>query len=134
MNVTVKTPAEQDKMRAAGRLAASVLDMIEPYVQPGVTTDELDKLAAVHDHHAVARLSDHPQVMADDQHAHPESLAQIGERFIFEVKSGPSLPRTSVSSPSQRSAARKYGRQSSHDQPRLPSCAQWSKSSGWPRT
>src|SRR5712671_3514339 len=43
MNVTVKTPAEQDKMRAAGRLAASVLDMIEPFVQPGATTDELDK-------------------------------------------------------------------------------------------
>jgi methionyl aminopeptidase len=43
MNVTIKTPAEQDKMRAAGRLAASVLDMIEPFVQPGVTTDELDK-------------------------------------------------------------------------------------------
>jgi methionyl aminopeptidase len=30
-------------MRAAGRLAASVLDMIEPFVQPGVSTDELDK-------------------------------------------------------------------------------------------
>jgi methionyl aminopeptidase len=43
MNVTIKTPAEQDKMRDAGRLAASVLDMIEPFVQPGVTTDELDK-------------------------------------------------------------------------------------------
>jgi methionyl aminopeptidase len=43
MNITIKTPAEQDKMRAAGRLAASVLDMIEPFVKPGVTTDELDK-------------------------------------------------------------------------------------------
>ncbi|MEA3173268.1 MAG: methionyl aminopeptidase [Gammaproteobacteria bacterium] len=43
MTVTVKTPEEQAKMRAAGRLAASVLDMIEPYVQPGVSTDELDK-------------------------------------------------------------------------------------------
>jgi methionyl aminopeptidase len=43
MNVTIKTLAEQDKMRAAGRLAASVLDMIEPFVQPGVTTEELDK-------------------------------------------------------------------------------------------
>ena len=43
MNVTIKSPAEQEKMRLAGRLAASVLDMIEPYVQPGVTTDELDK-------------------------------------------------------------------------------------------
>src|ERR1700737_1210015 len=43
MNVTIKSPEEQDKMRAAARLAASVLDMIEPFVQPGVTTDELDK-------------------------------------------------------------------------------------------
>ncbi len=43
MNITIKTPEEQDKMRAAGRLAASVLDMIEPFVQPGVSTDELDK-------------------------------------------------------------------------------------------
>jgi methionyl aminopeptidase len=43
MTVTIKSAAEQDKMRAAGRLAASVLDMIEPFVQPGVTTDELDK-------------------------------------------------------------------------------------------
>jgi methionyl aminopeptidase len=43
MNVTIKSPAEQEKMRLAGRLAASVLDMIEPYVQPGVSTDELDK-------------------------------------------------------------------------------------------
>jgi len=43
MPVTIKTPAEQDKMRAAGRLAASVLDMIEPFVVPGATTDELDK-------------------------------------------------------------------------------------------
>jgi methionyl aminopeptidase len=41
--VTVKTPVEQDKMREAGRLAASVLDMIEPFVQPGVTTVELDQ-------------------------------------------------------------------------------------------
>jgi methionyl aminopeptidase len=42
MSVTIKTPEEQDKMREAGRLAAQVLDMITPYVQPGVTTDELN--------------------------------------------------------------------------------------------
>ena len=35
------------------------------------------------------------------------TYAQIADRSIFEVKSGPSLPRTSVSSPSQRSALRK---------------------------
>lgn len=30
-------------MRATGRLAASVLEFIEPFVKPGVTTDELDR-------------------------------------------------------------------------------------------
>lgn len=31
-------------MRVAGRLAAEVLDMIEPYVKAGTTTDELDRI------------------------------------------------------------------------------------------
>jgi len=44
MTVTIKTPAEQDQMRVAGRLAADVLDMIGDYVRPGVTTDELDRI------------------------------------------------------------------------------------------
>jgi methionyl aminopeptidase len=43
-DVPIKTPEEIEKMRTAGRLAASVLDMIEPHVQPGVTTEELDRL------------------------------------------------------------------------------------------
>ena len=45
MNVTIKTPEEQDKMRVAGRLAADVLDMLTDYVKPGITTDELDTIA-----------------------------------------------------------------------------------------
>ena len=44
MNVTIKTPEEQDKMRIAGRLAAQVLDMIGEHVQAGVTTGELDAI------------------------------------------------------------------------------------------
>jgi methionyl aminopeptidase len=46
--VTIKTPAQQEQMRTAGRLAAEVLDMIGPYVVPGVTTDELN--ARCHDY------------------------------------------------------------------------------------
>ena len=38
MSVTIKTAEEIDKMRVAGRLAAEVLEMIEPYVRPGITT------------------------------------------------------------------------------------------------
>src|SRR5260221_3221648 len=33
-------------MRLAGRLAAETLDFITPYVKPGITTDELDRLCA----------------------------------------------------------------------------------------
>ncbi len=39
-----KTPEEIALMRVAGRLASEVLDFIGPHVQPGVTTDELDRL------------------------------------------------------------------------------------------
>ena len=44
MPVTIKTPAEIEKMRVAGRLAAEVLRMIRPHVQAGITTGELDQL------------------------------------------------------------------------------------------
>ncbi len=37
-------PEELPKMREAGRLAASVLEMIGPHVQPGVTTDSLNSI------------------------------------------------------------------------------------------
>ncbi len=44
MNVTIKTPEEIEKMRIAGRLAADVLQMIEPHVQIGVSTEELNTI------------------------------------------------------------------------------------------
>ena len=44
MAITIKTVEESEKMRIAGRLAAQVLEMIEPHVIPGVTTDELDRI------------------------------------------------------------------------------------------
>ena len=44
MSVTPKTPDEIAQMRVACSLGAEVLDYIEPFVQPGVTTAELDRL------------------------------------------------------------------------------------------
>jgi len=44
MAVSIKTADEIAKMRVAGRLAAEVLDMIRPHVQPGITTGELDQV------------------------------------------------------------------------------------------
>ncbi|MDY0745321.1 type I methionyl aminopeptidase [Paucibacter sp. R3-3] len=48
MTITIKSAADVEGMRIAGRLASEVLDMLTPHVKPGVTTEYLDKLA--HDH------------------------------------------------------------------------------------
>ena len=44
MSAVIKTPAEIEKMRVAGRLAAEVLEMIEQHVQVGVTTETLNQI------------------------------------------------------------------------------------------
>jgi methionyl aminopeptidase len=44
MPITIKTPDEIEKMRISGRLAADVLQMIEPHVQAGISTNELDQI------------------------------------------------------------------------------------------
>ena len=44
MPITLKTPEEIERLRVAGRLAGEVLDYVAPFVQPGVTTAELDRL------------------------------------------------------------------------------------------
>src|SRR6218665_2322365 len=45
MTITIKTGADIDGMRIAGRLASEVLDLLTPHVKPGATTEFLDKLA-----------------------------------------------------------------------------------------
>ncbi|MCW2237968.1 type I methionyl aminopeptidase [Azospirillum canadense] len=42
--IRIHGPEDFEGMRKAGRLAAATLDFITPYVQPGVTTGELDRL------------------------------------------------------------------------------------------
>ncbi len=44
MSVSLKSAEDIARMRVAGKLAAEVLDYIGPYVVPGVTTGELDRL------------------------------------------------------------------------------------------
>lgn len=64
MTVSIKTPEDIAKMRIAGRMAAEVLEMIEPHVQAGVTTAELDKIC--HDY------------IVDEQKAIPACLGYRG--------------------------------------------------------
>ena len=44
MTITIKTAEDINGMRVACRLAAEVLDYIEPFIKPGITTNEIDKL------------------------------------------------------------------------------------------
>lgn len=44
MDISLKSPKEIEKMRIVGAATARVLEMIEPYVKPGVTTEELDNI------------------------------------------------------------------------------------------
>ncbi|MDA9557206.1 type I methionyl aminopeptidase [Vibrio sp.] len=44
MSINIKTPTDIERMRIAGKLASDTLDMIEPYIKEGVTTDELNTI------------------------------------------------------------------------------------------
>jgi methionyl aminopeptidase len=48
MSITYKDTEGIQGMRTAGRLAAEVLDFLTPHIKPGVTTREIDQLAAGH--------------------------------------------------------------------------------------
>ena len=44
MTVIINSKTDIEKMRIAGKLGAEVLDYITPFVEPGVTTDEINNL------------------------------------------------------------------------------------------
>lgn len=57
MSIVIKTPEMIEKMRVAGKLAASLLDYITPFVQPGVTTNELDRLCDEYTNNELGSIS-----------------------------------------------------------------------------
>ncbi|MFP3029260.1 MAG: type I methionyl aminopeptidase [Arsenophonus sp.] len=48
MAISIKTEKDTKKMRIAGHLAAEVLEIIEPYIKPGVSTADLDRICYSH--------------------------------------------------------------------------------------
>lgn len=48
MTTTIKDAAGIEGMRLAGRLASEVLDYLTPFIKPGITTNEIDRLAHVY--------------------------------------------------------------------------------------
>jgi methionyl aminopeptidase len=74
MTITIKNANDIAAMRVAGRLASEVLDFITPYVKPGVTTNELDKLC--HDYIVDLHLGQPPSLSR-----HPERQATQKRRL-----------------------------------------------------
>ena len=56
MYICIKKDSEIKKIKEAGKIAASVLDLLDKYIEPGITTNELDLIAHKHiiKHKAVA--------------------------------------------------------------------------------
>jgi methionyl aminopeptidase len=66
--VEIKSKRDIEKMRATCRLAASVLEYIEPFVVPGVTTEELNRLC----HEYIVKAGAYPSPL--DYHGFPKSI------------------------------------------------------------
>ena len=60
-SIKIHTEADFEGMRKAGKLAAMTLDFITEYVEPGVTTEKLDKLCAdfIADHSGISAPMDY---------------------------------------------------------------------------
>ena len=46
--IKLKSLHQIEKMRAAGRIVAETFEVLRPVIVPGITTQELDKIAAEH--------------------------------------------------------------------------------------
>lgn len=71
MSYLIKTPAEIEKMRVAGRLTAKVLEAVTPIIQPGITTAEIDTFCE--------------RYIIDTLHAIPGSKGQYGYPYTVNT-------------------------------------------------
>ena len=83
----IKTPAQIDLMRVAGRLVGETLELLRGAVRPGVTTLELDALAE-------ANIRDHGGIPSFKGYSHPPFPATICASVNDEVVHG--IPGTRV--------------------------------------
>ena len=89
MTIHIKNSQEIEKMRIAGTLASQVLDYITPFVIPGITTEEIDKLC--HDFMVnVQKTIPAPLNYAPDGHTpYPKSICTSINHQICHGVPGP---------------------------------------------
>ena len=74
MTITIKDAEGIAGMRVAGRLAAELLDYLAPLVQPGMTTNELDRLAEAHTTQVLHAISAPLNYAPSGHHPYPKSI------------------------------------------------------------
>ncbi len=89
MTIHIKNSQEIEKMRIAGKLASQVLDYITPFVNPGITTEEIDRLC--HDFMVnVQKTIPAPLNYAPDGHTpYPKSICTSINHQICHGVPGP---------------------------------------------
>ena len=85
-DIIIKTTAEIEKMRIAGQLAAQVLEMIEPFVKEGVSTDELNTIC--HDYIVNVQKAIPAPL---DYHGFPKSICTSVNHVVCHGIPGPKV-------------------------------------------
>jgi methionyl aminopeptidase len=74
MTITIKDQDGIAGMRVAGRLAAELLDYLAPFVKPGITTNELDRLAEAHTTQVLGAISAPLNYAPGGHNPYPKSI------------------------------------------------------------
>jgi methionyl aminopeptidase len=74
MTITIKDQDGIAGMRVAGRLAAELLDYLAPFVKPGITTNELDRLAEEHTTQVLGAISAPLNYAPGGHNPYPKSI------------------------------------------------------------
>ena len=93
--IELKSPAEIEKMRAAGRVVARTLDLLREAVRPGISTLELDALAeqSIREAGAIPSFKGY--------HGFPGSIcASVNEEVVHGIPRATKVLADGTSSPS----------------------------------
>ena len=74
MTITIKDSQGIAGMRVAGRLTAELLDYLAPFVKPGVTTNELDRLAEAYTTEVLGAISAPLNYAPSGHNPYPKSI------------------------------------------------------------
>ncbi len=88
--ITLKTTAEIELMRAAGRIVAEVLDGVDDMIRPGVPLAKLDRFAeeTIRGHGAIASFKGYPSAKDPDSPFPGSICASVNDVIVHGIPNG----------------------------------------------